>query len=120
MQSDIQKFLALRESLLQERAGIEAQIKEITSVLEQPRTVSVSPVSPSTPTPPSTPAPKKKWKMSAAARARIGAAAKARWAKIEGTAGVAVKQPTRKISAAGRASIAAAQKARWAKLKAEK
>lgn len=58
--------------------------------------------------------------MSAAGRAKVRAAAKARRAKIKGTAVVAVKKPTRKISAAGRASIAAAQKARWAKLKAQK
>ena len=114
MQTDIQQFLALRESLLQEPVAIEAQIKEITSVLALPVTT------PAAPAPPSTPAPKKKWKMSAASRAKIRAAAEASRAKITGTAVVAVKKPTRKISAAGRASIAAAQKARWAKLKAGK
>ena len=102
MQSDIQQFLALRESLLQERAAIEAQIKEITGVLDRPGTTPAAPAPSSTSTPPSSPAPKQKWKMSAAARSRSGAAAKARWAKIKGTAVVAVKKPTRKISAAGR------------------
>src|ERR1035438_5932407 len=72
---------------------------------------------------------KKPSTMSAAVRARIGAATKARWA-----AGKMGKQsqsrskklkvaPAKKrhtLSAAGRAKIAAAQKARWAKLKAAK
>ena len=82
-------------------------------------------------------------KMSAAGRAAISAAAKARWAKIKaekaprrrkmsaqglaniraGVAkrmaaqGKAVQKPTRKMSAAGLANIRAAQKARWAKAK---
>ena len=65
-------------------------------------------------------------KMSAAGRRRIGAAARARWAKIREakTAGkvsgnIGVK-PRRKMSAAGRKKIAAAQRARWAKVRAEK
>ena len=53
--------------------------------------------------------------MSAAGRARIAAAQRARWAKVKKTS-----PPKRKstMSAAGRARIAAAQKARWAKVKA--
>jgi hypothetical protein len=62
-------------------------------------------------------APKKKGKMSAAGRAAIRAAQKARWAKIKGTAKPA-KKAKRKMSAAGRAAISAAAKARWAKAKA--
>ncbi len=54
-------------------------------------------------------------KMSAAGRARIAAAARARWAKVK--AGAATK-PKRKMSAAGRAKIAAAARARWKKAKA--
>jgi hypothetical protein len=57
--------------------------------------------------------------LSAAVRARIGAAQKERWAKIKG------KSPTAKaarkkrggLSAAGRARIIAAQKARWQEAK---
>jgi hypothetical protein len=97
----------------------------------------------------STEAPKiAKRKMSAAGRAAISAAAKARWAKIKGTApkkklsaqgianiraGVAkrmaakgktpstkpAKKAKRKLSAAGRAALSAAAKARWAKVKAQ-
>jgi hypothetical protein len=65
--------------------------------------------------------PKKKRKMSAAGRAKIVAAQKARWAKVKGRKSTAkpVKKARRKMSAAGRAKIAAAAKARWAKAKAQ-
>lgn len=60
-------------------------------------------------------------KMSKAARAKIGAAVRARWAKVRGEKSMkpAPKKKT-KMSAAGRANIIAAQKARWAKIKAAK
>jgi hypothetical protein len=85
-------------------------------------------------------APKKR-KMSAAGRKAMAAAAKARWAKIKGTApkrklsakaianiragvarrmaakGKAVQKSKRKLTAAGRAALSAAAKARWAKVK---
>jgi hypothetical protein len=56
--------------------------------------------------------------MSAAGRARIAAAQKARWAKVNGKAGKPAKTGKRKMSAAARSKIAAAAKARWAKAKA--
>ena len=85
----------------------------------------------------------RKHKFSAAARARMRAAQKARWARIKGAkaptkrklsaqglanirAGVAkrmaaqgkvVRKPKRKLSVAGRAALAAAARARWAKVK---
>ena len=62
-------------------------------------------------------APQKKYKMSAAGRARIAAAARARWAKVKGIK-QSNKPAKRKMSAAARAKIAAAAKARWAKAKA--
>ena len=56
-------------------------------------------------------------RMSAAGRAAIAAAAKARWAKLRGT--VSSEKPAtrrkRKLSAAGRAALVAAAKARWVK-----
>jgi hypothetical protein len=71
-------------------------------------------------TPATTARPKRR--MSAAGRARISAAAKARWAKVKGS-----KQSTKpaankksKMSAAAKAKISAAAKARWAKIKAAK
>ena len=62
--------------------------------------------------------------MSAAARARIAAAQKARWAKQKGesetAAPSAAPKRKRKMSAAGRARIIAATKARWARVRAGK
>jgi len=79
--------------------------------------------------------------VSTAGRKAIAAAAKARWAKIKGTApkrkfspqaianiragvakriaaqGKAVKKTGRMLTAAGRAALSAAAKARWAKAK---
>jgi hypothetical protein len=61
-------------------------------------------------------------RMSAAGRARIAAAARARWAKVRGQkaphpeADAAPKR--RKMSRAARAKMAAAARARWAKAKA--
>ncbi len=64
---------------------------------------------------------KKKRTISAATRALMGAAQKARWAKLKGTAKSADKPKKKgKLSAAGLANIRAAQKARWAKIKAAK
>ena len=56
--------------------------------------------------------------MSAAARARIAAAQRARWAKVKGQRKVVSIAPKRRISAAGLARIRAATKARWAKWRA--
>ncbi len=61
--------------------------------------------------------------MSAAGRARIAAAQRARWAKRKKAAAIATKPAKRrrgKLSPEGRARIVAAQKARWAKLKGKK
>ena len=53
--------------------------------------------------------------MSAAGRARIAAAQRARWAKLKGQKGSSVAPKRRKMSGAAIAKIRAAQKARWAK-----
>jgi hypothetical protein len=68
-------------------------------------------------------------RLSAAARARIAAAQRARWAKVRSSSGqkrspaqkqnvvsISKKRPT--LSAAARKKIAAAQRARWAKVRA--
>ena len=66
----------------------------------------------------------KKRRMSAAAKAKISAAAKLRWAKVKGAKPAAKPKtspaPKKKggMSAAGRAKISAAAKAHWAKAKA--
>lgn len=87
---------------------ITALNEELSAILGAPASVSAK-------------APKKKSGMSAAGRARIVAAQKARWAKVK-TAKPAVKAPAKKrtMSAAARAKIAEAQKARWAKVNAAK
>jgi hypothetical protein len=60
--------------------------------------------------------------MSAAGRARIAAAQRARWAKYNaakgGPARAKSSKPRRTLSAAAKAKIAAAARARWAKAKA--
>ena len=57
--------------------------------------------------------------LSAAARARIAAAQRARWAKVRASKGSAhsPKKAKRTMSAAARAKIAQAQRLRWAKQK---
>ena len=70
------------------------------------------------------PGRRKKRRMSAAARARIGAAQKARWAKVRrghkasARPAAPVKKKKRKVGAAARARLSAIAKARWAKVKA--
>src|SRR5947209_16654150 len=56
-------------------------------------------------------------KMSAAARARISASQKARWARARGRKVVSIAPKRSRISAAGLARIRAAQRARWAKIR---
>ena len=53
--------------------------------------------------------------MSAAGRARIAAAQRARWAKLKGKIVPITSHKKRKLSATALAHIRAAQKARWAK-----
>ena len=66
--------------------------------------------------------PKKKRKMSAAGRAKISAAAKARWAKVK--AGKPSVKPARKargkMSAAAKARLSAKMKMIWARRKTGK
>jgi hypothetical protein len=59
--------------------------------------------------------------MSAAARGRIAAAQRARWAKHrKAKPAASASAGKRKMSAAARARIAAAQRRRWAAIKADK
>ena len=92
---------------------IEALMKEITSILDAPASISAK-------------APKKG--MSAAGRARVATAQRARWAKVKALRDLKktsrenrkrrLKKVKRKMSAAAKAKISAAAKARWAKAKA--
>jgi hypothetical protein len=59
--------------------------------------------------------------LSTAARRKMAAAQKARWAKVRGQSAsnkTTGSRPKRTLSAAARKKIAAAQRARWAKVKA--
>jgi hypothetical protein len=59
--------------------------------------------------------------MSAKGRARIAAAQRARWAKVNGQKKVVpIAKPKRTMSASARRKIAAAQRKRWAKVRAKK
>ena len=99
---------SLTATQLRRAAGLKEQIdalnKELASILGAPASVSAK-------------APKK-GKMSAAGRAKIATAQKARWAKVKG-AKPAAKAPAkkRKMSAAAKAKLSALAKARWAKVK---
>ena len=123
----LKQYVALRQSLLAEKSKLEARLGSINHALS-----SVGKAAPAAKTA-ATPVVKAKKKISAAGRARIAAAQKARWAKIKAKAAPAAKakavakvaikpakKARKKISAAGLARIVAAQKARWAKIKAAK
>jgi hypothetical protein len=66
--------------------------------------------------------PRKKYKMSKAARARISAGAKARWAKLKGPKASVkpARKARRKMSAAAKARLSAKMKIAWARRKAKK
>ena len=99
-----------------------AQLKRAITIKEQIESLESELASVFGTTPAPAPAPAKKKKvMSPAARAKIGAAQKARWAKLKETSTPAAKAPAaapkkkkRKLSPEGRAKIVAAAKARWA------
>jgi len=94
---------------------IEALTKELNSLLGSSAQVKSAAI------------PSKKKGMSAAGRAKIAAAQKARWAKVNAakakTAPKVAAKPAKKkfkMSAAAKAKISAAAKARWAKIKGVK
>jgi hypothetical protein len=106
--SDLSAAQLRRAATLKER--IEKLHKKFTKLLGAPAAPPARTAAPK----------KKKGKMSAAGRAKIRAAQKARWAKIKKAQKPAQppKKKKRKMSAAGRAAISKAAKARWAKIKA--
>jgi|ERR1019366_2522698 hypothetical protein len=112
---------------LRQAADLKEKILELENELSQllgstTQTVAVKPAAAK--------APKKKGGMSAAGKARIAAAQKARWAKVRAAkpeakaiVGVKAAPPAKKkftMSAAAKAKISAAAKARWAKVRAAK
>lgn len=119
--TDINKYLALKAALLNEKAKLEARLGEICKVLGADVAVAGAP-SPATTTTPG------KRTFSAATKAKMAAAQKTRWAVRKGVAVAATPATSsapapkkkRKMSAAGKANIRAAVKARWAKVNALK
>jgi hypothetical protein len=93
--------------LLNKAIGLKTKIESLEKQLAQ---IFGSPTKPATHA-----SPKKRRTMSAAARAKISAAAKKRWAKVRGSRPTVSPKPKKKggMSAAGRAKISAAAKARW-------
>ena len=123
--TDINKYIALRTALLNEKAKLEARLSELSKALGQNDSVAVA----ATATPPSatTTTPGKRTH-SEATKAKMRAAHQARLSKLKGKAGSvpaaapapAAPKKQRKMSAEGKANIKAAQKARWAKVNALK
>ena len=118
MNSDINKFLALKTALINEKAKLEIRLGEISKVLGQD--VSVAAPSPAL----ATTTTKGKRTFSAATRAKMKASQQARWAKKKGNVAVKAagdatkpKKAGRKLSEATKAKMRAAHQARWAKLK---
>jgi hypothetical protein len=104
----------LSPSQLRKAADIQEKIESLRKKLNEILgAVASSPVE-------ATEAPRKKYKFSAAARAKMRAAQKARWAKINGaepSAKPAQKRKKRKMSAQGLANIRAGVAKRLAKAK---
>lgn len=103
--TDLKQFLALQSALVAERERIQARLAEVNRVLgDGPARAAVS---------------SDRRKFSAATRAKMAAAQKARWAKRSAD-GATKSKAKRRLSAAGRAAIIAAAKARWARQRAQK
>lgn len=128
MNSDkIKEFASLRRALEQEKADIEGQLDAINEALGTNGGVAEAPVVGRV-------APPKiaRRQMSAAAKKRIAAAQRVRWAKQRGqaaedgssqkiemkSAASDIVQAKRTMSPSARKKLAAAAKARWAKAKA--
>jgi hypothetical protein len=108
-------FTALTVAELKRAVAIKERIEELESELasvlgDSPRSSGAAVAG----------GPGKRRKMSAAGRARIAAAARARWAKVNAAKGKAPVKRKRTMSPAARAKIAAAARARWARVKAAK
>ena len=117
--SDINKYLALKTALINEKAKLEARLSEISRVLGGDSAVAApSPAAPTTTT-------KGKRTFSAATKAKMKVSQKLRWAAKKGkAAGNAIadaapapKKAKRTMSEATKAKMRAAHQARWAKLK---
>jgi len=109
-----QPFAGVTASQLRAAASLKEQIEALEQEL-----ASVLGATP--PSPALVPEPARKGQISAAGRARIAAAQKARWAKRKQAAAPnPAAKPKRRLSPEGRRRIIEATKARWAKIRAAK
>jgi hypothetical protein len=126
MKDILKQFAKLQKSLAEEKAKVESRLAEIDQVLGSSAQVE-APVVKASPAAPVVSKVNGRRTMSAAGRARIIAAQKARWAKFnaekgseKGTTSKPAKKGKRTMSPEAKAKIAAAQKKRWAKFHAAK
>ena len=98
-------FAEVLKELQQERSRLDQATQAIEGLVGQSRTGRIQAKGS---------APKRT--VSAAARRKMAAAQKARWASVKGAK---ASIPVRTMSRAARKKIAAAQRARWAKVKAQ-
>ena len=99
-----------------QRHRLDGQISEVRRLLDSNSRSAVPTATPRAPS-------RRKRTMSAAARARIGAAQRKRWAETKAASAPAAPKKVvrkRKLSAAGRKAIAEAAKRRWAALREAK
>jgi len=121
-------FSSLTSAQLRRAADLQEQIEALNGQLAGVLAGNGSTRAPETsPVPVSEPVKtRKKYKLSAAGRAKKVAAQKARWAKAKASAEPSDKtevepvKKRKKMSAASKAKIAAAAKARWARVRAGK
>jgi len=123
MDKDIQNYMPMKltaDILTAAIEGFQAQKKRIDSLISDiKQQLSGGRAEPDA----TADAPKRRRRMSAAARKRIGAAQRKRWAEAknqaEATAPAAASKPKRRLSAAGRKRIIEATKKRWALVRAK-
>ena len=119
--NSLAQFAKLHRKLTEERQTLQSRLQAINEALGDMPLPSLAAVQ-GVDDQPATKSTGGRGGMSAAGKARIAAAQRARWAKLKGKvtpAGNSTPQkPKRKMSAAARKAIAAAAKKRWAAAKA--
>jgi len=103
-------MINLTPQQLRKAANLQEKIQELQKKLNQILGTTVESA-------PEAPMKKGRRKMSAAGKAAIRAAQKARWAKIKSKTARPIKKARKKMSAAAKARLSALAKARWAKAK---
>ena len=116
--TNLAQFVRLRDHLSKEQKSIETRLQQINEALGN---LPLPSVSPSEETTGQIHGRRGGNRMSAAGRARIAAAQRARWAQLKGgtvNSSNSTQKPKRRMSAAARKALAAAARKRWATAKA--